>query len=95
MNDPAIRVRMWLGILLLGVGFLGHFLAARAIGGSYVAYRDHMFGFVGLTLVSGAVIARLVWYFRRGRQDITLLTLGIVQAAVGLVVYIERFRVHG
>jgi len=89
------RVRTWIGMLLLGVGFLGHFLAARAIGGTYVAYRDHMLGFVGLTLVSGAVIAGLGWRFWRGRTDITLLTLGIVQAVVGLVVYVERFSVHG
>ena len=94
-NDSGRRMRIKLGLLLLGAGFLGHFLAARAIGGSYVAFRDHMLGFVGLTLVTGAIIAGLGWRFWRGRHDITLLTLGILQALIGLVVYIERFSTHG
>ena len=89
------RIRTGLGLLFLGAGFLGHFLAAQAIGGSYVAYRDHMLGFVGLTLLTGAIIAGLGWRFWRGRHDITLLSLGILQAVIGLFVYIERFTVHG
>jgi len=84
-----------LGVLLLGVGLLLHLLSARAIGGSYVAYRDHIFGFVVLTLVSGAIIAGLGWRFWKGRYDITLLILGAVQTIVGIVVYINRFSVHG
>jgi len=72
-----------------------HLLSARAIGGSYVAYRDHIFGFVVLTLVSGAIIAGLGWRFWKGRYDITLLILGAVQTIVGIVVYINRFSVHG
>jgi len=84
-----------LGVLLLGVGLLLHLLSARAIGGSYVAYRDHIFGFVVLTLVSGAIIAGLGWRFWKGRHDITLLILGAVQTIVGIVVYINRFSVHG
>jgi len=72
-----------------------HLLSARAIGGSYVAYRDHIFGFVVLTLVSGAIIAGLGWRFWKGRHDITLLILGAVQTIVGIVVYINRFSVHG
>ena len=92
---PHGRIRIGLGLVLLGAGFLGHLLAARAIGGSYVAYRDHIVGFVGLSLVSGAIIAALGWRFWRGRHDITVLTLGILQALLGLVVYVERFRVHG
>lgn len=94
-TDPGRRIRLGLGLLFLGAGFLGHFLAAQAIGGSYVAYRDHMLGFVGLTLVTGAIIAGLGWRFWRGRHDITLLSLGILQALIGLFVYIERFTVHG
>ncbi len=89
------RVRLQLGVVLLGAGFLGHVLAAQAIGGTRVAYRDHILGFVGLTLVSGALIAGLGWRFWKGRHDITLLILGTVQAVLGLVVYIERFSVHG
>jgi len=72
-----------------------HLLSARAIGGSYLAYRDHIFGFVVLTLVSGAIIAGLGWRFWKGRHDITLLILGAVQTIVGIVVYINRFSVHG
>jgi len=90
----AVRSRrIWIGALLLAAGLLGHLLAAQAIGGSYVAYRDHIFGFVFLSLVSGAVIAGLGWRFWRGRHDITLLILGVVQALLGFVVYLERFRI--
>jgi hypothetical protein len=84
-----------LGAILLGVGLLLHLLSARAIGGSYVAYRDHILGFVVLTLVSGALIAGLGWRFWKGRHDITLLILGALQTAVGIVVYVNRFSVHG
>jgi len=80
---------------LLGVGLLGHLLAARAIGGTYVAYRDHIGGFVGLTLVSGAIIAGLGSRLWKGRYDITLLILGALQTVVGVIVYIQRFNVHG
>jgi len=84
-----------LGVILLGVGLLLHLLSARAIGGSYIAYRDHIFGFAVLTLVSGALIAGIGWRFWKGRHDITLLILGVLQTAVGIVVYINRFSVHG
>ena len=94
-TDAGRRMRMGLGFAFLVAGFLGHFLAARAIGGSYIAYRDHMIGFFGLTLITGAIIAGLGWKFWRGRHDITLLALGILQASLGLYVYIERFSVHG
>jgi hypothetical protein len=89
------RRRTWLGVVLLGLGLLGHLLAARAIGGTYLAYRDHIAGFVGLSLVSGAVIAGLGRRFWRGRNDVTLLVLGALQALLGLVVYLNRFSVHG
>jgi hypothetical protein len=84
-----------LGVILLGVGLLLHLLSARAIGGSYVAYRDHILGFVGLTLVSGAIVAGFGWRFWKGRHDITLLILGVVQTVIGVLVYINRFSVHG
>jgi hypothetical protein len=80
-------------VVLLAAGLLGHLLAAQAIGGSYVAYRDHIFGFFILSLVSGAVIAGLGWRFWRGRHDITLLILGVLQALLGLVIYLERFHI--
>jgi NADH:ubiquinone oxidoreductase subunit K len=66
------RSWIWLGIILLGVGLLGHLLAARAIGGYYIAYRDHIFGFFILTLASAVIIAGLGWRFWKGRHDITL-----------------------
>jgi hypothetical protein len=96
MNQSAIN-RRWLGlgVLLLVVGFLGHFFAARAIGGSYIAYRDHIFGFVFLTLVAGAILAGLGWRFWKGRHDITVLILGAIQALIGVWVYMGRFSVHG
>jgi uncharacterized membrane protein (UPF0136 family) len=87
------RRRIWIGVLLLVAGLLGHLFAARAIGGSYVAYRDHISGVVLLTLVSGAVIAGLGWRFWRGRHDITVLILGVLQALVGFVIYLERFHI--
>ena len=85
----------WLGVLLLVVGFLGHYFAARAIGGSYIAYRDHIFGFFVILLVTGGIIAGLGWRFWKGRRDITLLIVGLVQALIGIWVYIGRYNVHG
>jgi hypothetical protein len=91
--DTASRRRMWFGVVLLGAGLLGHLLAAQAIGGSTVAYRDHIAGFVILSLVSGALIAGAGRRFWRGRHDITLLSLGALQALLGVAVYVERFRI--
>src|SRR2546425_8640628 len=85
---PVVNVRsrrwIWIGALLLVAGLLGHLFAARAIGGSYVAYRDHIFGFILLSLVSGAVIAALGWRFWRGRHDITLVDSRRGSGACGL-----------
>ena len=89
----ASRTRIWLGVILIGLGFLGHFFAARAIGGTTLAYRDHIFGFFLILLVTGAIIAGLGWRFWKGRRDITVLIIGAVQALFGLVIYIERFHV--
>ncbi len=85
----------WIGAVLLVIGFLGHFFAARAIGGTYIAYRDHIFGFVFLTLVSAAIVGGLGWKFWKGRRDITLLIVGLLQAIIGIWVYTQRFSVHG
>jgi hypothetical protein len=96
MHDAgtASRTRIWLGVVLIVLGFLGHFFAARAIGGYYVAYRDHIFGFFLILLVTGAIIAGLGWRFWKGRNDITVLVIGAVQALFGLVIYINRFNIH-
>lgn len=94
VEGTASRGRIWLGAILLVAGLLGHLFAARAIGGTFVAYRDHIAGFFLLSVVSGALIAGLGWSFWRGRHDITLLILGAVQAIIGLVIYIERFNIH-
>jgi hypothetical protein len=85
--------RTWLGVFLIVVGFFGHFFAARAIGGTYIAYRDHMAGFFGALVITGAIIAVLGRLFWKGRPDITLLIIGVVQAAFGIFVYIERFNI--
>ncbi len=91
----ARRTLIWLGVILLVLGFLGHFFAARAIGGTYVAFRDHIFGFFLILVVSGAIVAGLGWRFWRGRHDITVLIIGALQALFGLLIYINRFSVHG
>ena len=87
-------VRSALGVVLLVAGLLGHVLAARAIGGSSVAYRHHVFGFFLILLVTGAVVAAVGWRFWRGRRDVTVLLIGLVQALFGLFVYVERFNVR-
>jgi hypothetical protein len=92
-QDTASRLRIWLGVLLVPAGLLGHLLAARAIGGYELAYRDHIFGFFLILVVSGGLIALLGRRFWKGRHDITVLIIGAVQALVGLVIYIERFHI--
>jgi len=87
------RTFTWLGLLLLVGGLLGHLFAAQAIGGHYMAFRDHIFGFVILTVVSGLIIFALGRKFWRRRSDISVLTLGAVQAIFGVLIYIERFNV--
>jgi len=94
MGTPR-RSWTWIGLILIVAGLLGHLFAAHAIGGSHIAYRDHILGFVLIAVVTGAIIAGLGLRFWKGRPDITVLIIGIVQAAFGLFVYIERFNVHG
>src|SRR5437899_7465032 len=85
------RLRIWLGVFLLIAGLCGHLFAARAIGGYYIAYRDHIGGFVLSTLVFGAIILPLGLRFWRGRPDITVLILGATQAIIGFLIYLYRF----
>ena len=90
--SPPNRRLAWLGVLLIVVGFLGHFFAARAIG-TYIYYRDHIFGFFLILLVTGSIIAGLGWRFWKGRKDITLFVIGVVQALFGIAIYIMRFHI--
>jgi hypothetical protein len=92
VTDPAGRRRLWLGVMLLALGLLGHLLAAHAIGGSAMAYEHHIFGFFILTTVCGVIIAGLGWRFWKGRHDITLLILGALQTLLGLIIYVMSAR---
>lgn len=92
--NTGSRARIWLGVILIGFGFLGHFFAARAISYNPHAYTHHVFGFFLILVVTGAIIAGLGWRFWKGRPDITVLAIGVVQALFGLVVYIRRFDIN-
>jgi hypothetical protein len=83
------------GVVLLVMGLLGHVFAAKAIGGTHLAYRDHLLGFVVITVVVGAIVFGAGMRFWKGRYDISLLLLGAVNALLGLLVYVQRFHVHG
>lgn len=85
----------WLGVALIVFAFFCHFFSARAIGGSYVAFRDHTAGFFMILVVTGVIIAGLGWRFWKGRRDITLLIIGVVQAVFGIVIYLQRYHLHG
>jgi hypothetical protein len=56
-------------------------------GGTYIHYRDHIGGFVILSAAAWVILALLARYFWPRRRDITVLTLGVVQAILGLLVY--------
>ena len=88
----ARRVRTWLGIVLIVAGLCGHLLAARAIGGYYIAYRDHIAGFTLLTVVTWLILAAVGRRFWPGRRDVTILVLGVIQTLVGVYIYINRFH---
>ena len=92
-RTPPNQSLIALGGVLLAAGLCGHLFAARGIGGSYIAYRDHIAGFAILTIASLIIVGLLGWRFWKGRRDVTLLTVGVIQAILGLVIYIERFHV--
>jgi len=89
------RVSGWVGGLLLVVGLLGHLYAAHAMGGSRVAYTHHVFGFFLILVVTGGTIAALGWRFWRSRPEVTTVTVGVVQALLGLAVAVQPFRAAG
>jgi hypothetical protein len=82
-----------LGVVLLVVGLLGHLLAARAIGGSALAYQHHITGFFLILVVTGVILWGLGRLFWKGRRDITVLLVGAVQALFGIAIYLMRFHV--
>jgi hypothetical protein len=92
-RHPNDRRWIWLSIVLLVLGLLGHLLAARAIGGSRMAYTHHIFGFVVILVVTGALIALLGWRVWRGRRIMMLLSIAAVQAVFGFLIYLMRFHV--
>ena len=95
VTRPANPLFILLGIALLVAGLLGHVFAAKAIGGTHIAYRDHIGGYFLIALVTGVIIYLAGRFFWRKRPDITLLVFGFVQALFGVIVYINRFSVHG
>ena len=90
---PFKRMSLWWGVGLLGVGLVFQLLAAGATKGTLVAYRNHVVGFVLLTLVSVVAMVFIGRRYWRGRVDLWVLTLGAVQAAVGAMTYVVRFHV--
>ena len=87
------RRHLVLGVILVAAGLLGHVLAARAIAWNPMAYPHHIFGFLVILAVTGPVIALVGWRFWKGRRDLTVLIIGLVQAAFGLVIYLMRFHI--
>jgi hypothetical protein len=94
-STPSRSAELWLGMLLVAAGLLGHVLAALAIGGTRLAFRDHLAGFALILVVTGGLIAVAGRRFWPNRSERTWLIVGIVQALFGVYVYIERFNVSG
>lgn len=92
MEQTTDKRLIWLGGLFLVVGFLGHFFAARAFG-TYIYYRDHIAGFFLILVVTGAIIAGLGWKFWKGRNDMTVFLIGLVQAIFGIAIYLMRYHI--
>ena len=92
MDQVTDRRLTWTGLLLIVVGFLGHFFAAQAFD-TYIYYRDHIFGFFAILVVTGTIIAVLGRFFWRGRNDITIFVIGVVQAAFGIAIYLMRYHI--
>ena len=92
MDQITDKRLTWSGAVLIVVGFLGHFFAARAFG-TYIYYRDHIAGFFLILVVTGAIIAGLGWKFWKGRNDITVFVIGLVQAIFGIAIYLMRYHI--
>jgi hypothetical protein len=79
---------------LLLVGLLGHVLAARAMGGSRIAYVHHVSGFFIIAVLTVLPLLGLRWLFWRRRHGVTLLAFAAVQALLGLAVYANQLQSH-
>lgn len=91
---PRTRsLRMALAILLLIAALLAHVFSAHAIGGYFIAYRDHIAGFFIIAIVTGGLIAGLGWRYWRGRRDLMWLVIGAVQAIIGFIIWLNRFHI--
>ena len=77
-----------LGLFFLALGLAGHLTAAKVEGGHVIHYRDHIFGFVMLSLVCGILVGLVGRRFWKGRRDITLLIVGMLQTVLGWWVYV-------
>jgi hypothetical protein len=80
--------RYLLGVLLILLGLGGHLLAAREIGGSAHAFSEHTKGFLILTAGSAVIVWALSLKWWRGRTDLTVLGVGVVQLLFGVLVYV-------
>ena len=88
------RSLLWLGVVLLIVGFFCHFFAAPDRRVLHRVPRPSL-GFVLLTVVSGLIVWALGLRFWKRRYDVTIFIVGVIQAVLGVLVYIQRFHVHG
>jgi len=92
-SSPTTQLWRVAVAVLLALGLLGHLLAARAIGGSRMAYTHHVFGFFLILVVTGIIIALLGRWLWRDRPRITWLVVAAVQALFGLIIYLDRFHI--
>ena len=88
-SAPLSRRQAIVAVILLVIGLMGHVLAARATGGSTIAYQHHIFGFFIILVMTGVIIAGLGWFFWKSRRDLTMLVIAAVQAIAGVLVYFE------
>lgn len=92
-NRVTAHPLFWLGIALAIVGLCGHLFSARAIGGSAIAYRDHIAGFAIGAVVFGLFIFLLGRPLFRGRLYLAVFLWGVLQAGFGVWVYTQRYQV--
>lgn len=77
-----------LAVLFFALGLAGHLAAANVEGGHSIHYRHHITGFVILSLGCWLIVGLLGRRFWKGRGDITLLSVGILQTIFGWLIYL-------